>query len=99
MNPLDAICGNYAALCDAEKWTIFLEPGIWAFLFAGLLVTLRIALVAIVISLVFGTLFALARMSNVAIIRLPATAFIEIVRALPVILLIFSELLAIAVTT
>lgn len=89
MNPFSTMCENYPALCQLDKWTLFLEPGIWSFLFSGLLVTLRIAIVALLFSTVFGTLFAMGRMSNVSAIRIPATAFIEIVRALPVILLIF----------
>jgi His/Glu/Gln/Arg/opine family amino acid ABC transporter permease subunit len=51
-------------------------------------VTLRVAALVVVLSLVTGTLFALARLSSVGAIRCAASSYIETVRALPVFLII-----------
>ena len=48
-----------------------------------------IAAAAILLSLVFGTLLAIARINRFPLIRYPAALYIEIVRALPVLFLIF----------
>ncbi|MCL6650008.1 MAG: amino acid ABC transporter permease [Chloroflexi bacterium] len=96
MNPLAAFCETTPALCAPEKWAIFLRPEIWEFLGRGLLITLRIALVAALASLFFGTLFALARSSGLRFLSLPATAYVEAFRALPVLFLIFFTFFAAA---
>ena len=76
-------------LFDYRWWKAFLEPEIWGFLLTGLRNTLTIAVVAIVLSLILGTLLALARLSPWRLLRLPAGFYVEIIRALPVIFLIF----------
>ena len=78
-----------ARLFESRYWHAFLEAEIWYFLLTGLQTTLTIAVVAIVLSLVFGTLLALARLSSFFLIRYPALAYIELIRALPVVFLIF----------
>jgi His/Glu/Gln/Arg/opine family amino acid ABC transporter permease subunit len=59
------------------------------FLFFGLVATVVVSLVAILASLPLATGLALGRLSTIPWIRWPSTAFIEVVRALPLILLIF----------
>lgn len=76
-------------LFEYRYWKAFLEPEIWTFLLAGLQLTVAIAAVSIVLSLAVGTLLALARLSRFPLLRLPATLYIEIVRALPVLFIIF----------
>ena len=59
------------------------------FLAGGLGMTLAIAGLSIAISFVLGLALALARLSRIAAVRVPATAYIEGMRALPVLLVIF----------
>jgi His/Glu/Gln/Arg/opine family amino acid ABC transporter permease subunit len=72
----------------SRNWAVFLDPQVWVWLGGGLLVTLRVAALVVVLSLVTGTLFALARLSSVGAIRCMASSYIETVRALPVFLII-----------
>lgn len=74
---------------EYRYWKAFLEYEIWIFLLTGLQITLTIAAAAIVLSLVFGTLLAMARISRFGLIRWPAVIYIELVRALPVLFIIF----------
>lgn len=76
-------------LFEYRYWKAFLDVEIWVFLLTGLQITLTMAAAAIVLSLVFGTLLALARLSRVPLVHYPAVLYIEIIRALPVLLLIF----------
>jgi len=71
-----------------REWTVFLELQTWIFLGGGLLVTLRIAAAAVALSLVTGTLMALARLSGLPLIRRPAALYIDVVRGIPVFLII-----------
>ena len=59
-----------------------------SYMFEGLQGTLKAAALAIVASVVFGALFAVGRLSDHAIVRLPCTAVIEFFRAVPLVLLI-----------
>jgi His/Glu/Gln/Arg/opine family amino acid ABC transporter permease subunit len=72
----------------SREWAVFLEPQTWIFLGGGVLVTLQVAAVTIVISLVTGTLLALARVSSVGALRLPSSAYIDVIRGIPVFLII-----------
>jgi putative glutamine transport system permease protein len=76
-------------LFEYRWWRAFLEPEIWLFLLDGLRATLTIALASIVLSLLFGTLLALARLSPFRPLAWPAGLYVEVVRALPVIFVIF----------
>lgn len=67
----------------------FTEWAIWRFLLEGLWVSARIAGWAIVLSLVVGTGMAVARLSPIRLLSWPATTYIEIFRATPLLLLIF----------
>ena len=74
----------------SRNWAVFLDPQAWIWLGGGLLVTLRVAAVVIALSLVTGTVFALARLSPFAGLRWLALTYIETVRALPVFLIILA---------
>jgi putative glutamine transport system permease protein len=74
----------------AERyWVGFTDLAIWQFILTGLQVTLMMALVAIVASLILGTLLALARIARNPLLHYPAVVYIELIRALPVLYLIF----------
>lgn len=74
-----------------SKWEAFTYQTIWFQIFEGLLNTLRAFIVAAIGALILGFLLAVARLSNHAIIRYPAAAITEVLRAVPV--LIFMLLL------
>ena len=64
-------------------------PAVRTSLWGGLMLTLVLAIVSIVASLPLGILLALGRRSTMPAIRLLCTAFIEIVRAVPLITVLF----------
>jgi aspartate/glutamate/glutamine transport system permease protein len=74
---------------EYRYWKAFLEWEIWVFLLTGLQTTLTIAVFAIVLSLIFGALLAMARISRFRALRWPARLYIESIRALPVLFIIF----------
>jgi len=74
------------------EWEDFLPLFQWVnirFLFFGLVATVIVSLIAIVASLPLATFLSLGRLSVAPLVRWPSTAFIEVVRAIPLILLIF----------
>nr|WP_129336859.1 amino acid ABC transporter permease [Cellulomonas endophytica] len=72
----------------ASLWTPFLDPSTWTnFLLPGLLDTLRAAAVAIVTSGLFGLVFGLGRLSQVAAVRWVSGLVVEFFRAVPVLLM------------
>lgn len=75
---------------DGKIWKPFLDPVTWtAYILPGLWGTLRAAAVAAVLALVFGAVFGLARLSDHRWIRLPAGFVVEVLRSIPLLLLIF----------
>jgi len=71
-----------------DTWHLFVNPAIWRFFGEGLLQTLMLAVASILISFVFGMLLALGRLSTRRWVSWPSIFFIEVTRALPVLLLI-----------
>jgi His/Glu/Gln/Arg/opine family amino acid ABC transporter permease subunit len=67
---------------------MFADPAIWRFLGEGLRETISLSVVTVALSIVLGLIFALGRISTRPWIRWPAVAYIEAIRALPVLLLI-----------
>ncbi len=55
----------------------------------GILLTFYLAFVSIILSFIFGSIFGIARWSDIKILKIPATLFIELFRALPHIMVIF----------
>ncbi|GAC1417277.1 MAG: amino acid ABC transporter permease [Candidatus Velthaea sp.] len=64
------------------------------FIGLGLATTLEIAAISIAISFVLGILLALGRLSRAPLLRIPSTIYIEGMRALPVLLVIFFSFFA-----
>lgn len=71
-----------------DTWHLFVNPNIWRFLGEGLLLTILMSLASIALSFVVGLLLALGRLSTRRWISWPCIFFIEVTRALPVLLLI-----------
>ncbi|WP_432546858.1 amino acid ABC transporter permease [Kineococcus sp. SYSU DK004] len=79
---------------DAELWNPLVNPAdeqfpaVWSRIGDGLVVTLRAAFFAVLLSLVIGIVIASARLSLGRGARLPLVAVIELLRGLPVIVTI-----------
>ncbi|HET6626202.1 MAG TPA: amino acid ABC transporter permease [Nocardioidaceae bacterium] len=73
---------------EAELWEDMSQPNIWEAYLKGLIATLKAAASAIVLSIVFGAVFAVARLSDHAFLRFPARVVVEFFRAVPLLLLI-----------
>jgi putative glutamine transport system permease protein len=65
------------------RWEFLLDAALLRFLLGGLGLTLRVAAEAILLSTLLGTGLALLRLSSRPVLRLPALAYIEVVRSLP----------------
>jgi len=72
-----------------ENFVPLLRPSSLRFLSIGVLATVIVSLAAIIVSLPLATGLALGRLARQPLIRWPCVAFIEVIRALPVLLLIF----------
>lgn len=68
---------------------IFTKASSLRFLSLGLIATIAVSLISILLSLPLATGLALGRLSKVRLVKWPCVAFIELVRALPLLLLIF----------
>jgi His/Glu/Gln/Arg/opine family amino acid ABC transporter permease subunit len=68
---------------------MFADPAILRFFGQGLLETLSLSIVSVALSFVAALIFALGRLSPRWWLRLPAIFYIETIRALPVLLLIW----------
>lgn len=64
------------------------QPNIWSAILDGLINTLKAAVLAIVLAMMLGFLLAVGRLSDHALLRIPATAVIEFFRAIPLLLLL-----------
>jgi glutamate transport system permease protein len=66
---------------ESSTWTSYILPGLWG--------TLRAAAVAMILSLIFGLIFSVGRLSDHRWISVPAGIVVEFFRAVPLLLLIF----------
>jgi glutamate transport system permease protein len=66
---------------QSSTWTEYILPGLWH--------TLEAAAVAMVLSLVYGLLFAVGRLSDHWWLRIPSGVVVEFFRAVPLLLLMF----------
>jgi glutamate transport system permease protein len=73
---------------DPEVWEEMSQPNIWRAIWQGMQATLSAAAIAIVLSVIFGAVFAVARLSDHAWVRWPAVIVVEFFRAVPLLLLI-----------
>ncbi|MEE1926598.1 amino acid ABC transporter permease [Streptomyces sp. TRM 70351] len=74
---------------DPEMWEMFQYSGIIDGILTGLVSTLKAFVLAGVLSLLLAALLAVARLSDHAPVRWFATAFIELFRAVPLLITIF----------
>lgn len=77
--------GNF----EASIWEKLFASNVWEAIGEGAVNTIRAAAIAIVTSVLFGALLAVARLSDHAVFRWPATVVVEFFRAVPLLLLIF----------
>ena len=78
-----------------EKWGPLIDPGneafdaVWRLLGVGLANTLKAAAIAMTLSIVLGTLIAVGRLSLGRTGRIPLVALVELLRGLPVVVLVY----------
>lgn len=78
-----------------EKWGPLINPSneafgvVWGLLFEGVVNTLKAAAVAMTLSVVLGTLIAVARLSLGRAGRIPLIGLVEVLRGLPVVVLVY----------
>jgi His/Glu/Gln/Arg/opine family amino acid ABC transporter permease subunit len=72
-----------------DKFLPLFRPLSLRFISVGVLATISVSVVAILVSLPLATALALGRLSGQPLVRWPCVAFVEVVRALPLLLLIF----------
>jgi glutamate transport system permease protein len=80
---------NDNAQFASRRWAQFEYKAIQKELLTGLLNTLRAAGAATVLALIFGAVFAAARISDHKWVRVPATLVVELFRAIPLLILMF----------
>ncbi|MEU1788842.1 amino acid ABC transporter permease [Streptomyces sparsogenes] len=73
-----------------EMWDIFNYAGVRNDIVDGLLTTLQVFVVAAVLSLVLGVVLAVGRLSEHKAVRWLATGFIELFRAIPLLITIYA---------
>ncbi len=71
------------------NWELFREWPYWRFLLEGLWLSARIAIYSIILSLLIGISMSVLRLAPARPVRWVATAYIESMRATPVLLLLF----------
>jgi glutamate transport system permease protein len=79
---------NDAGQFESRIYERLSETGVLTELWRGIQATLKAAAISIVTALVLGMALAVGRLSERRWIRLPATAFVEFFRAVPLVLLI-----------
>jgi glutamate transport system permease protein len=78
-----------------EKWGPLIDPSnevfdtVWGLFWEGIVNTLRAAVIAMTLSVVLGTLIAVARLSLGKAGRIPLIGFVELFRGLPVVVLVY----------
>jgi glutamate transport system permease protein len=77
-----------AGQLHGDRWSIFTEGDTLEYLWSGLLVTLRLAVTAIVLATALGLALALGRVADQWWIRTPVGVWIEVFRAVPLLALI-----------
>lgn len=77
---------------DPARWAVLFDPnaGVPQALGSALVLTLRVAAVAMVTSTVLGVLLAVGRLSDHRWVRIPVTTLIEFFRAIPLLVVIFA---------
>jgi glutamate transport system permease protein len=79
---------------DADRWQPYATWPMWRYLLTGLWSTLLAAVVSAALSMAFGLVLALGRLSARRWVRGPAAAYVEVVRVVPALLLVYVVLFA-----
>ncbi|GAA4806723.1 ABC transporter permease subunit [Streptomyces ziwulingensis] len=92
---LAAVLRQFAAhgQLDPAKWQLFTQWPVLRYLLTSLWATVRVTLVSGLIALPLGAALALARLSGIGALSRPAAAYVEVLRAVPLLLLIYAFLL------
>lgn len=86
------------AQLGADKWRLFTQWPIIHYLLTALGATVEVALVAGALALPAGALLALGRLAYSRLVRWPASVYVEVLRAVPLLLLIYACLLGLPQT-
>jgi glutamate transport system permease protein len=81
---------------EPERWAVFQIPEVWVLIGNGIVATLSAAALAAVIAFPLGLVLCLMRISDVAWIRIPTRIVLELLRGMPVVLMMFFVLLVFA---
>lgn len=80
---------NSQGLFDPDRWDIFNDPLVWLDLLRALGTTLQMALFGAIGAIALGMVLALLRIAPTRWIRIPTTGVLELLRGLPVLLMMF----------
>lgn len=72
---------------DYDLWEVFLTPDYLSAILEGVLITVSMAVFAVIGAVVMGLVLGVAKLSDHAVVRWPAWAVVEFFRAMPVLLL------------
>ncbi|MFJ3639703.1 amino acid ABC transporter permease [Streptomyces sp. NPDC090108] len=78
---------------DAAKWTLFADPAVMRYLLTGLWATVRVTSVSGALALPFGVALALGRLARNRPVKWLSGIYVESMRAVPLLLLIYAFLL------
>jgi glutamate transport system permease protein len=78
---------------EARRWAIFARADVWALILNGLTSTLAAAALAAFIAFPLSIVLCLLRLADNAVLRTIARVFLEFVRGMPVVLMMFFVLL------
>ncbi|MBB6348946.1 amino acid ABC transporter permease [Nonomuraea muscovyensis] len=79
---------------DADRWQPYATWPMWRYLLTGLGSTALAAVVSAALSMAFGLVLALGRLSPRRWVRGPAACYVEVVRVIPALLLVYVVLFA-----
>ena len=79
---------NVSGQFDPQIYQDLSQPNVWNAIGDGVVNTIRAAAIAIVLAVLLGAALAVARLSDHAVVRAPATLVVQFFRAVPLLLLI-----------
>jgi glutamate transport system permease protein len=79
---------------DAARWQPYATWPMWRYLLTGLWSTALAAVVSAALAMALGLVLALGRLSRHRFLRVPAAVYVEVVRTIPALLLVYVVLFA-----
>ncbi|MFD1535759.1 amino acid ABC transporter permease [Nonomuraea guangzhouensis] len=79
---------------DAARWQPYATWPMWRYLLTGLRSTALAAVVSAALAMALGLVLALGRLSRHRFLRVPAAVYVEVVRTIPALLLVYVVLFA-----